>query len=272
MTINETQTEGTAKATSSAADKAKIKAKVAKLLAQAEDSGVTDEERQTFAAKAAEMLARYGLDAATVRAEKGQKPEGLSYFEFEVSGQGWHGKARASLTYSVADAYGAGACTINNRMNGETRWVGILGTASMIEALKILLPSIMLQAETAVVPATKEHMAKVGASIDTAANKNIERRNFLRSYLKGYGVGVADKILATRTTLAEEVKGKPGELVLVSDAERVKAEFTKRFPKLKTVSADKVSVAGLVAGQRDGRTADTGQTRVAKKTAKKVTG
>jgi uncharacterized protein DUF2786 len=251
------------KSSTASAEKAKIKDRVSKLLAQAEDPSVTDEEAQAFAAKAAELLARHGLDAATVRADKGQKPEAVTKYDFTVSGQGWHGKARAALVYSVAEAYGCQACTIGNRMNGQDRVVAMIGTASMIDALKILLPSIVLQAETSGTKATKAHMADVGATFDTAANKNIERRNFFRSYLKGYGTGVAEKITAGRQTIADEVRGKPGELVLVSDADRIKADFAKRFPKLGTTAADKVSVAGLVAGKRDGRTADTGQTKVA---------
>jgi hypothetical protein len=264
-------TTATAKTPTAASEKARIKEKVRKLLTQAEDSGVTPEEAQTFAAKAAELLARHGLDIATVRAEKGQQPEGLSYYEFTVSGHGWHGKARASLVYSVAQAYGCAVCTIGNKMDGKDRLVAMIGTASMIEALKILLPSIVVQAETSGAKATKAHMAQVGTTFAKAADKNIERRNFLRSYLKGYGIGVADKITATRTAMTGEVKGKPGELVLVSEADRIKADFTKRFPKLSTTAADKVSVAGLVAGKRDGSTADTGQTKVRATASKTVT-
>lgn len=257
-----TTTSTSSKANTAASDKAKIKERVRKLLAQAEDTSVTKEEAQSFAAKAADLLARHGLDAATVRAEKGQKPEAVARFDFTASGQGWHGKARASLAYSVAEAYGCQVCTIGNKMDGKDRLVVMIGTTSMIDALKILLPSIMLQAETSGTKATKAHMTEVGGTIDTAANKNIERRNFLRSYLRGYGVGVAEKINAGRAALADEVKGKPGELVLVTDADRIKADFTNRFPKLGTTAADKVSVAGLVAGKRDGRTADTGTTKV----------
>jgi hypothetical protein len=265
-----TTTDNAKTARSTANEKAKIKERVAKLLAQAEGSGVTKEEAQTFAAKAAELLARYGLDAATVRAEKGQKAEAVTRYDFTVSGQGWHGKARASLVYSVAEAYGCEVCTIGNKMDGKDRLVAMIGTTSMIEALKILLPSILLQAETSGVKAAKEHMAQAGAFIDTAANKNIQRRTFLRSYLEGYGMGVAEKITNSRAAMADEVKGKPGELVLASDADRIKAEFTKRFPKLGTTAADKVSVAGLVAGKRAGRTADTGQTRVSAKGTKSI--
>jgi hypothetical protein len=179
-----------------------------------------------------------------------------------VSGQGWHGKARASLAYLVAQAYGCEVCTIGNRMDGKDRQVVMIGTASMIDALKMLLPSILVQAETNGMRARTAHLAEVGGTIAKSADKNIASRTFYRSYLEGYGLGVAEKLAATRQTIADDVKGKAGELVLVSDADRIKADFAKRFPKLTTGRADKVSLAGLTAGKRDGRTADTGQTKV----------
>lgn len=250
------------KSNTAAAAKAKIKERVSKLLAQAEHPKTDEQEAQKFAAKAAELLARHGLDAATVRADKGQKPESVTRYDFTVSGQGWHGKARAALVYDVAKAYGCEVCTIGNRMNGKDRLVVMIGTTSMIDALKILLPSIVVQAETAGMRARKAHMAEAGDRFAKAADKNIESRTFYRSYLEGYGQGVAEKIGAGRAAMADEVKGKPGELVLVNDADRIKADFAKRIPKLNTTPADKVSVAGLVNGRRDGRTADTGQTKV----------
>lgn len=239
-----------------------IAERVRKLLDKAEDNAVTPEEAQTYAAKAAALIAKYNLDAATVRHRDGKRPEPIKLLQFEVSGQGWHGKARASLIYSVAEAYGCQVCTMGNKMNGETRWVMIMGPAATLKALDLLLPSILMQAETNGMKAAREHMAERKGMFDTAANANIERRTFFRSYLPGYGRGVADKIAASRAEMAEKVAGKAGELVLVSDTERTKAAFEKKFPNLGFSREDKHSVAGAVAGRRDGRTADTGQTKV----------
>jgi len=239
-----------------------IAERVRKLLDKAEDGAVTPEEAQTYAAKAADLIAKFNLDTATVRHRDGKRPEPIKLLEFEVSGQGWHGKARAELVYTVAEAYGCSVCTMGNKMNGETRWVLIMGPAATIKALEVLLPSILLQAESNGMKATRDHMADLKGKFDTNANANIERRTFFRSYLPGYGRGVAEKIRLSRQVMADKVVGKAGELVLVSDAERTKAAFEKRFPDLKTGRADKFSAAGAIAGRRDGSTADTGQTKV----------
>ncbi|WP_410648177.1 DUF2786 domain-containing protein [Amycolatopsis sp. cmx-4-54] len=239
-----------------------IAERVRKLLDKAEDAAVTAEEAQTYAAKAAELIGKYNLDAATLRHKEGKRPEPIRMLQFEVSGQGWHGKARAELVARVAEAYGAQVCTLGNKMNGSPRWVLIMAPGATLKALELLLPSIVLQAETNGMRATREHMAGLKGRFDTSANANIERRTFFRSYLPGYGRGVADKIAESRNAMADKVKGKTGELVLVSDAERTKAAFDKKFPDLKPVRGDKYSEAGADAGRRDGRTADTGQTKV----------
>ncbi|MYW96018.1 DUF2786 domain-containing protein [Amycolatopsis rubida] len=246
------------------ATNANITERVQKLLAKAEDSAATPEEAQIFAAKAAELIAKHNLDAATVRHREGKRPEQIRLLEFEVSGQGWHGKARASLVYSVAEAHGCSVCTMGNLMNGKPRWVLIMGPAATLKALELLLPSILLQAETQGMAAARAHMDERKGKFDTPANANIERRTFFRSYLPAYGAGVAEKIVRSREAMAEKVKGKAGELVLVTDAERTKAAFEKRYPDLKFGREDKHNIAGAVAGRRDGRNADTGQAKVGK--------
>lgn len=243
--------------------KAKMMEKVRGLLAKAEDSAATSEESQAFYAKAHELMAKYSLDAAIVRHKNEQKPEATRHLVFTVSGQGWHGKGRAELVYRVAEATGCAVVTVGNKMNGKARFVHIVGIASTVTMLELLLPSLLLQAEAMGNKAAKEHMSKVRGEIDTPANANIERRVFFRSYLPAFGKGVADKIESTRAKTIETASAV-GALVLVTDAERVQARFDKIFPP-ETIGqsrADSMNVAGAAAGRRDGRTADTGQTRV----------
>jgi hypothetical protein len=238
--------------------------KVQALLAQAADPAATEQEAQTFAAKAAELMARHALDEATVRAEKGQKPEAITLLRYEVSGQGWHGKGRAEMIARVAEAYGCMVVTENNKMNGETRWVHIVGTKAAVAALELLLPSITLQAEHNGTKATTAYMKDVRDRYTTQQEANRARRVFFRSYLPGYGAGVAEKIMGARTEMAKEVANTPGALVLASDHDRVAAHFEELYPStdLKKTRRDNHSTAGAAAGRRDGRTADTGQARV----------
>ncbi|WP_018686509.1 DUF2786 domain-containing protein [Actinokineospora enzanensis] len=251
-------------------DKAAIKRKVAALLKQAEDSAVTPEEAQAFAAKAAELLARYSLDAAALREEKGQRPEPISTHVFTVSGQGCHGKARTILHRFVIDAVGGKHIAQGDDMTTKDRLVTAVGTASMIDTLKTLLPWVMAQAESAARLATPLYVAQADTDHLTTANKNILRRDYFRSFIKGYGQGVADKILATRNDLAEEVKGSAKAVVLVRDTERIAAEYARKFPEISQDRGSKTTVAGHAAGVRAGRAADTGQAKVTTRSRKGV--
>lgn len=231
------------------------------LLAKAADSAVTEEESMAFAAKAADLMNKYNLDAAILRERNGQRPEAIGVMQFEVSGQGWHGKGRASLVYAVAEAFGTKCCHTNNKMNGETRWVNIVGPKATLDALTVLLPSIMMQAETRGMEAKRLHINEVRGNYRSAQEINRVGRVFFRTYLPGFGQGVADKIAATRTKAEQGAKGTKA-IVLASQAERVEMMFAKTFPDLKDGNADNYSHAGAAAGRRDGRTADTGQTKV----------
>jgi hypothetical protein len=238
--------------------------KVRNLLAQAEHPNTGDKEAQAFYAKAADLMERHALDAAVVRAEKGHKPEAIKCLTFTVSGQGYHGKARASLVDKVAKGYGCEVVWQGNTLNSADRYALIVGTASACKALELLLPSIIAQAEMGAFAATRKHME--GKEFDTPANKNIARRDYFRSYLAGYGKAVGNKIGAGRRTLRKEVADTPGALVLVTDADRITQEFNRLFPETGTVRASKTDAAGYAQGERDGRNADTGDSKVTGKT------
>jgi len=160
-------------------------------------------------------------------------------------------------------ATGCKVVTEGNKMNGADRIVHIVGTTATVTMLELMLPSLILQAETMGRKAVKENPALVREAFDTAANCNIERRVFFRSYLPGFGQGVAEKIAGNRAEMAEKTS-EAGALVLVSDAERITNRFGKLFPAdtIKAGHADSFSGLGEAIGRRDGRTADTGQTRV----------
>ncbi|GLY51314.1 DUF2786 domain-containing protein [Lentzea sp. NBRC 102530] len=244
-------------------DKAKMIAKVQALLNQAKDSGVTKEEAQAFAAKAAELMTRHALDAAIFKAENDKRPDVIKLLRFEISGQGYHGKGRAECAAAVAEAYGCSVAFEGNIMNSKTRWVLIVGTASALSALEVLLPSILDQAELRGRVEATAYRQEVKADYETEQELNRARRVYFRSYLAAFGAGVAYKITEFRTDLAEEVAETSGALVLASEAERVAAKFEKLYgSNLKTVAPDKVSLDGRADGFRAGRTADTGQSKL----------
>lgn len=171
---------------------------IRELLTKAEDPAVDAQEAQTLSVQAA----RVALDESAERATTAQKPEATRRLDYTVSGQAYHGKARAALVLSVAAAYGCEVSATGNVFNGKDRTVHITGATSALDTLSFLLSSLMRQAEIHGKVATKVHMAEVRDNFDTSANRNIERRNFYRAYLSHYGQDVAALISTARAEIS----------------------------------------------------------------------
>jgi hypothetical protein len=238
----------------SATDRAKVEERVCKLLAQAADRSTTSDEAATFAARAAELIARYDLDEAVIRAEAGEDPEGVGLLRFEVSGRGGHGRYRVQALAYIAGAYGGLVVSEGNDSGPQDRTMLIVGTASALEALKLLLPAFVLQMEQAGARDARRAVAHLRQGARAAA-----RRRFFRSFLVGWGWSVRERIKQARGQIAEEVQGTTGALVLVTDADRVRAEFQRRFSDVgKARSLGPLSSEGAQAGAAAGERADLG--------------
>jgi hypothetical protein len=129
-------------------ERARAADKARKILAMADDPAATDAERQAFAARAADIMARHDLTEAVVRAASGERPDLVILWDHAVTGVGGHGKARAYAAGAIAEAYGCEVCYRGNTAARSARWVRIVGAASDIDALRMLLPVIAAQAET----------------------------------------------------------------------------------------------------------------------------
>lgn len=216
--------------------RARMIARVRRLLAVAENSGATDEERQTFAAAAASLMARYDLTEAIVRAEQNKQPEPVESWNLEVPGTGGFGKARAWALGDIAEAYGCECAYRHNDAGVLPRLVLIVGTASDLAALRILLPPIAAQMEHAALTSVRAHLAKLREWGRWApAEIRRERSGYINSFLTAYGHGVAEKIRQRRQQITNDLttSSTGAELVLADRSNRVHAEFRRRFPNLR---------------------------------------
>jgi hypothetical protein len=227
----------------------------------AHSPGGADAERQAFAARAADIMARHDLTEAVVRAASGDRPDPVILWDHAATGTGGHGKARAYAAGAIAEAYGCEVCYRGNTAARSPRWVRVVGAASDIDALRMLLPVIAAQAEHAALAATRAHLARLRAEgWPTAATPARESAAYRRSYLEAYGAGVARQIRDRRGAFTEELAADGSGVQLVADrTERVSAQFTLLFPTLRAARADRThSSAGWADGLRDGRAARLG--------------
>jgi Protein of unknown function (DUF2786) len=234
-------------------------ARARKLLAQAEHANTSVAERQTFAAKAAEIMMRHDLTEAVVRASAeptSAATEQIDIFVFRVSGSGGHGRQRAWGLGDVAQAYGCEVCFFDNNASNAPRTVHIVGATTDLDTLRMLLATVAAVAETTAAEAARRHRQSLSSEgWYTPAELDREVTLYRRSFLRSFGAGVAAQIRAQRETLVQELAtttGTGAELVLVDRAARINAAFARRYPKLGKPSRVR---ARSDTGARDGFTA-----------------
>src|SRR5215469_16560462 len=142
--------------------------RVRKLLAQAEDDAVTPAEAEAFTAKAAELMARYGIDRALLAAARPDTDRPDSRV-IDVPNP-WS-QVKAHLLGGLATAIRC-ACVLLPRSGGGTR-VHVFGYASDLERAEILYTSLLVQ------------MAHgLAATVVPASARSV--RAYRRSWLLGY--------------------------------------------------------------------------------------
>ncbi|MBB6174221.1 hypothetical protein HNR23_004281 [Nocardiopsis mwathae] len=248
------------------------------LLRMAEDPAVTDAESQAFTAKAAELMTRHAIAEAEARAERGEELEQVTRFDFTVSGVGGHGKARVKALAGIAAAYGCQSAVRGNTSANTDRTLIIVGTATALDALRVLLPSITMQMEASARFTARNHIADLREmrNYDRSALAT-ERSRFYRSFIRAYGYAVAERIREFRARLRDgsgaESPARSGgtsasgdgtsaigaEVVLRTDVDRVQEEFERRFPQLRPTRPERTHHrAGYRAGYLRGRSAQLG--------------
>jgi hypothetical protein len=216
------------------------------LLAHAANPANTEEARQAYAAKAAHLMTRYGIEQVQQRTAEGDtRPESAQVWGYAVSGLAGLGHARAEAAALVAQAMGCKAL-MHNFPTPRPCTVMITGISSDITALKTLLPLVGRQAEFAAA---------------TAASKGKRAPSYLAGFHIGYAGAVAKRITARRRDLAAE--GAGAELVLASRDRLVADLYQQTFGHLNTQERSvRQRVDGIDAGIAAGRRADLGDTRL----------
>lgn len=216
------------------------------LLANAADPANTEEARQAYAAKAAHLMTRYGIEQVQQRSAEGDtRPETAQVWGYAVAGAGGLGHARAGAAALVAQAMGCKAL-VHNFATPRPCTVMITGVESDITALKTLLPLVGRQAELAAA---------------SAAAKGNRAPSYLSGFLVGYARAVAERITARREAYAAE--GNGAELVLASRERLVADLYEATFGHLAVGSHTvRQRADGHAAGKAAGRGADLGDVRL----------
>lgn len=243
----------------------KLRDKVAKLLRQAEDVAGTPEEG-AFQAKAFELMAKYGIDQASVQAAK----QGLDTSDLRDAIQ-WvveiHGKyaaAQLQLLHNLALALHSKTVYATSKSYGGTRtYMYVYGVPSHIERIKmlwnILQPQMMRLVEKVRPDFDYSHTrSRYNYETHTIERDRVPNTGYLkqyrRSWIAGFGAAVGERLRAQETKALEA--DTSGALVLFSgDKERAEVALRNAHPRTGPAKRSRINADGYVHGQRDGRNA-----------------
>jgi hypothetical protein len=227
---------------------------VQKLLAKAERAG-TPEESETFYAKAQELMVKWSIDEAMLRSAKKTDEKVVSRsITINKSGQ-W--KANVRLVNRIADANGVKSVYSAPIGAGSKPVVHLVGFESDIANVELLYNSMLIQSSRFRRLMMPEHIK----------NDSKNRLPWVRSFIEAFAERIGDRLMENKkmaeATYGQETYGNSLALVLVSKEDQVKAEFARKFPKLRyTQSRSKMNWDGIMAGLEAGNQADLGSSQI----------
>lgn len=230
--------------------------KVRKLLAKAEAEGVTPEEAEALNGKAAELIAKYGIDRARLAAEKpGTDRVGRKTIRLDPP----FALDKAELLWAVSmplRVEGIRQKYWGQRPDGREGYLYrmvLIGWESDIERVELLFTSLLLQS------AHELTRVAIPWGEDAAA--------YRRSWLAGFSAIVRRRLAqaeqqaqasaeAMRPAAAADSAGPSVALVLADRSLAVKSFREQEFGDVKTAKRRKLNGSGLFDGVEAGRRAN----------------
>jgi hypothetical protein len=242
--------------TSEAPDK--LLDRVRKLLAKAEDESVTPPEAQALTAKAAELMAKYGIDRALLAAAR---PETDAASSRMVDIDNPWGRVKAHLLCGLGSALRCQCIMLTTKAGLK---IHMFGYASDIERADMLYTSVLIQMWHGL----------AGAQVPDWSRSP---RAWRRSWLLGFAAAVTARV-RTAEHAAEEAAGRAAptgqtsraSLVLADRALVIRANVEREYPVTRTARLT-YSGTGYGAGYAKGQQADIGSRRVGQPAGRALT-
>ncbi len=232
--------------------------RVRKLLTKAESDGVTAAEAEALTAKAAELMAKYGIDRALLAA---RRPETDHPADRKVDIDNPWARVQAHLLCGLAAALRC-QCVLLPRPDPGTR-IHIFGFASDIERTDMLYTSLLLQ---------MWH----GLGTAEVPGWNRSPRAWRRSWLLGFisavvaRVRAAEQAAAAQATSPAAAEGQRMTLVLADRRQVIMQNIEHAYPVTRKTQMT-YSGNGYGAGYSEGQRADIGSARLHRKAGRSLT-
>jgi uncharacterized protein DUF2786 len=223
--------------------------RVRKLLSKAESEGVTPAEAEALTAKAAELMAKYGIDRALLAARR-PETDRPSDRVIEI-GNPW-ARVQAHLLCGIAAAMRCQCVILPSRSPGSR--IHVFGFTSDIERSEVLYTSLLVQM----------WQGLMAAAVPSGSHSP---RAWRRSWLLGFATAVvqrvrdAEEAAARQATAAPTPSGQNAALVLADRSQVVKRTLDQAYPVTRK-SRLTYTGSGYGDGYANGQRADIGHTRL----------
>src|SRR5580700_10279187 len=233
-------------------------ARVRKLLVKAEADGVTPAEAQALTAKAAELMAKYGIDRALLAAAR---PETDRPDDRVMDIANPWARVQAHLLCGLAAALRC-QCVILPRTGPGTR-IHIFGFASDIERTDVLYTSLLLQMWQGLMAAQVP---------DWSRSPRAWRRSWLLGFISAVvsRVRAAEQAATSRATSPAAAEGERMTLVLADRRQVIMRNIEHAYPVTRKTQMT-YSGSGYGAGYSEGQRADIGSARLRKSAGRSLT-
>jgi hypothetical protein len=219
--------------------------RIRKLLAKAEDPAVTEAEAEAYNKKAAELVARYGIDQAML-AEAGTRADDIGTLTIPMDDL--YSRDKASLLTSVA--YPLRCRTLLHRAGQKVDSVTVFGYRSDLGRVELLFTSLLLQASTQLTRVRPDGFFP-GESLAA----------YRRTWLHGFARAVHERLSlaeqdAARTHAAAMPGERSAELVVRDRTAMVQHAFDAEYGDLRTAAPRRLSGSGYLDGHDAGTKAN----------------
>jgi len=229
-----------------------ILTKVRKILAKAEDPAATPEEAETYTAKAAELIAEYGIDRALLARHD---PDSDVVGDRVVVLDPPYALDKAGLLSTVAGRLRCRTVQRRRYVDGAKQIsLHLFGFESDLLRAELLYTSLLMQATTALTRTVAPPWESTAA--------------FRRSWLAGFTTAIgrrladaereAERRASTARAAATDAGGPSVALVLADRSAVVRDAVDREYPHLERGQARRLSGSGGMAGWQAGQRADLG--------------
>jgi hypothetical protein len=224
--------------------------KVRKLLAKAEDPACTPAEAEAFNLKAAELIAKYGVDRAML-AEADPTSDVVGDRVIDLLAP--YALDKCALLSGVASALRCQAVQRQSQSGGRRVFsMHLFGFASDLDRVELLFTSLLVQASQSLSVQTVPAWENIAA--------------YRRSWLAGFTYAVVNRLRAAESHAADDApqaaSGRSVALVLADRGHHVQQRLTEVYPRLRFAGPRRLAGSGRRQGYAAGQRADLGGARL----------